>query len=113
MSQHNAGRIGKVRMKATGFEFRVIPGADDPESDIGASMIRHARSIAQWQGLAGAIVIGVFEDGRNSVGFRWDDARSPLPRSVMPTWIAEIVRREMITAPEAGEVFNENFQWAE
>jgi hypothetical protein len=109
----NAGRIGKVRMKATGFEFRVIEGPAEPENDMGAAIMRHAREIGQWPKLAGTIVIGVFEDGKTSVGFRWDDERSPVPRSLMPAWIAEFVRRELVTVPEAAEVFHDNFQWVE
>ena len=108
----NAGRIGKVRMKATGFEFRVIDGPAQPENDMGATMMRHAREIGQWPCLAGTIVIGVFEDGKTSVGIRWSDD-CPMPRSLVPSWIAEIVRRDLITAAEADEVFHSNFRWVE
>ena len=109
---HNAGRIGKVRMKATGFEFRVIDGPRDPDNDAGASMIRHARKVAEWPEMTGSIVIGVFKDGTTSVGFRWSDD-CVVPRALAPSWIAEIVRREMVTAVEADAVFHENFQWVE
>jgi hypothetical protein len=34
-----------------------------------------------------------------------------VPRSLMPAWIAELVRRDMITAPEAADKFNEMFYW--
>lgn len=109
----NGGRIGKVRMKDTGFEFRVLPGPAEPENDMGATMMRHARSISQWPGMAGTIVIGVFEDGATSVAFRWDDDRARIPRSLIPSWLAEIVRREMITDVEAEKVFHENFEWVD
>lgn len=108
----NAGRIGKVRMKETGFEFRVIDGPVEPENDVGASMVRHARKVAEWPDMTGSIVIGVFKDGATSVGFRWSDD-CVVPRSLAPAWIAEIVRREMVTAIEADAVFHENFQWVE
>ena len=108
----NAGRIGRVRMKATGFEFRVIDGPADPENDVGASMIRHARKVAEWPELTGSIVIGVFKDGATSVGFRWSDDCA-VPRALAPAFVAEIVRREMVTAIEADAVFHENFQWVE
>lgn len=108
-----SGRIGKVRMKASGFEFRVIDGPKDPESDMGATMIRHARDISQWSDLVGSIVIGVHGDGKTSVGFRWDDEGCPIPRSLVPSWLAEIARRELITDIEAESVFNDMFQWVE
>ena len=108
----NAGRIGKVRMKATGFEFRVIDGPAEPENDMGATMMRHAREIGQWQGMTGSIVIGVFEDGSTAAGIRWgDDCK--LPRALVPSWIAEVVRRDLITSREAENVFHENFKWFE
>jgi hypothetical protein len=108
-----SGRIGKVRMKATGFEFRVIDGPRDPENDMGATMMRHARETSQWQGMVGSIVIGVFEDGKSSVAFRWDDKACPIPRSLVPAWLAEIARRELITDIEAAEIFDSKFEWVD
>lgn len=108
-----SGRIGKVRMKATGFEFRVIDGPKEPASDMGAVMMRHARNISQMSGLVGTLVIGVFEDGCSSVGFRWDNDRCPIPRALAPSWVAEIVRRDLITEVEAAEVFDSKFEWVE
>ena len=109
----NGGRIGKVRMKDTGFEFRVLSGPTEPESDMGATMMRHARGISQWPDMVGEVVLGVFADGSASLGFRWDDNRSPVPRALVPSWITEIVRRELVTDIAAEGVFYENFEWAE
>lgn len=108
----NAGRIGKVRMKASGFEFRVIDGPSEPENDCGASMMRHARAISQWPEMTGALVIGVFKDGTASVGFNWDNS-CVIPRALVPAWIAEVVRRELVTAPEATKVFHQQYEWTE
>ena len=109
---HNAGRIGKVRMKATGFEFRVIDGPAEPENDMGATMMRHAREIGQWPGMTGSIVIGVFDDGTTAVGIRWSD-ECAVPKALVPSWMAEIVRRDLITSAKADAVFHENFKWVE
>lgn len=108
-----SGRIGKVRMKDTGFEFRVIHGPPEPENDMGATMMRHARQISQWPGLVGTMMVGVFDDGATSVAFRWNDESCPIPRSLLPSWMAEIVRRELITDIEAEKVFHENFEWVD
>lgn len=108
-----SGRIGKVRMKDTGFEFRVIEGPKDPANDMGATMMRHARHISRWPDLVGSIVIGVHSDGKTSVAFRWDDEGCQIPRALVPSWLAEIARRELITDIEAESVFNDMFQWVE
>jgi hypothetical protein len=53
--------------------------------------------------LVGFCVIGLFSDGAASVGLRWDKKRSPIPTALMPQYIAEVIRRDLITAPEAEE----------
>lgn len=108
-----SGRIGKVRMKETGFEFRVIPGVESPTDDFGATMIRHAREIATAESVAGFIILGVSEDGGYRCGFRWDDARSPMPRTLVPSYVAEVLRRELITDVSAETVFDQKFEWVE
>jgi len=108
-----SGRIGKVRMKATGFEFRIIPGTPDPETDFGARLLKASRDIASDRNLAGYVVLGLTQDGGFRCGFRWDDDRSPIPRTLMPSYIAEVFRRELITDIEAERVFDDKFEWVE
>lgn len=50
------------------------------------------------------MVLGFFSDGSVSSGFRWNNKRSPIPRSLMPAYVAEVVRRDLVTSPEAEEV---------
>lgn len=109
----NGGRIGKVRLKANGFEFRVIDGPPDPGNDMGAHLLRCSRSIAAEDGLCGVMILAVTEDGGYHSAFRWDDGKSPIPRTLMPSYVAEIVRRELITDIEAERVFHENFEWVD
>lgn len=108
-----SGRIGKVRMKATGFEFRVIPGVPEPETDFGARLLAAARSMAAHPDMAGYLIVALTDDGAYRCAFRWDDERSPIPRTLMPSYMAEIVRREMITDIEAERVFDDKFEWVE
>lgn len=108
-----SGRIGKVRMKATGFEFRVIPGVGDPATDFGARLLKCSRAIADDDNLVGYVVVGLTEDGGYRCGFRWDDDRSPIPRTLLPSYIEEVLRREMVTGPEAADVFDSKFEWVE
>lgn len=109
----SGGRIGKVKMKASGFEFRVIEGVPDPETDFGARLIKCSRSIAQERGLVGYVVVGLTVDGAYRCGFLWDDDRSPIPRTLFPSYMAEVLRREMITDMDAAQVFDDKFEWVE
>jgi hypothetical protein len=63
-------------------------------------LIEHARQIAgyadQKSDLVGYVIIGLFSDGAHSAGARWDAERSPIPRRLLPAYIEEIVREEMI-----------------
>lgn len=108
-----SGRIGKVRMKDTGFEFRVIQGVVDPETDNGARLLRAARSIGCDHDLVGYLVIGLTRGGGYRCGYRWHDEESPIPRTLMPSYLAEVVRRELVTECVAEDVFDQKFEWVE
>jgi len=107
-----SGRIGKVRMKATGFEFRVISGPPEPENDAGAKLMEFSRAISADPELMGCMVIGLTRDGYR-IGLHWDDEHSSIPRSLFPSYVAEILRRELLTGPEAESVFDSKFEWVE
>lgn len=63
------------------------------------------------QPLVGYFIMGIFADGTTSTGFRYDPSRCVIPRALMPAWVAEVIRRDMITEPEAADKFNEMFEW--
>jgi hypothetical protein len=110
-------RIARVRMKSGGADVRVLDRrTDSPNGENWrGKIIENARAVADYDepnsSLVGYLLIGIFHDGQTSVGFRYDKERCPVPRSLMPAWIAELVRRDMITAPEAADKFNEMFYW--
>lgn len=116
MSEFRA-RVGRIRMKNGGADIRVLnsepinPNGEDWRGKI----IVDARGVADQATddapLVGFIVIGMFSDGCTSVGFRYDKDRCPIPRALLPAWIAEVVRRDIVTAPEAEDTFNEMFEW--
>jgi hypothetical protein len=103
-----AARIGRVRLKSGGTEVRVLrnPLPNDGENWRG-KVVQHARKVGEYDEpgsvLVGFCVIGLFSDGAASVGLRWDKKRSPIPTALMPQYIAEVIRRDLITAPEAEE----------
>jgi hypothetical protein len=114
-----AARISRVRLKG-GPDVRVLhrgepnPGGEDWRG----IMVRHAREIAEKgtdeAPLAGFVVLGIFADGTTSLGYRYDvHQRLSIPRALIPAWIAEIIRRDIITNIEARDVFDEKFEWVE
>lgn len=114
-----ATRIGRVRMKDGGADVHVIrnrkmeAGGEDWRGTLAAN----ARSVAEHHTeqcpLVGYIMLGVFKDGAYSIGYRWNSNTAPIPQTLLPTYVAEVIRRELVTATEARQVFNEMFEWVE
>lgn len=107
-----AARIGRVRMKNGGADVRVlnrVPVNANGE-DWRGQIIANARAAAEYatdaNPLSGYIVIALFGSGSTSVSYRYDPALCPIPRSLFPAWVAEIIRRDLITEPEACHVVN-------
>jgi hypothetical protein len=118
MSEFRA-RIGRVRMKNGGADVRVLDreAVNSKGEDWRGSVVSNARKIAEQATadapLVGYLVLGIYGDGCSSIGYRYDYAKSPVPRMLIPAWIAEIVRRDIITEPAAADKFNEMFEWTD
>lgn len=112
-------RIGRIRMKNGGADVRVFDRKQvNPEGeDWRGGLVTSARKVAEFASdddpLAGYVVIGLFKSGMSSVGWRYDPDTAGVPRVLLPHWIAEIVRRDLITEREARSVFDEMFAWVE
>jgi hypothetical protein len=115
-------RIGRIRMKNGGADVRVLNRNPDGAASIDpngedwrGTVVRNARAVADMATseapLVGYLLIGFYGDGCTSVGFRYDVDRCPVPRALMPSWVAEIIRRDMITEPDTRDVFNDMFYW--
>lgn len=108
-------RIGRVHLKG-GAQLHVLkretPDAGGKENWRG-EIVDHARRIAAMSEpgseLTGFMVVGVFSNGLNSFGFRLSPA-CPIPVTLWPAWISEIVRKRVVMGDEAEEVFNEMFE---
>jgi hypothetical protein len=115
-----AVRVRRVRLKDGGAEVRVLrsnPGPDGGDDWRGA-VVRNARAVAEMatddSPLVGYVLIGLYGDGAASVGYRYDNkAGNIIPRALIPAWIAEIIRRDMLAGEQAREVFHEMFEWRE
>jgi hypothetical protein len=105
-------RIGRVRMKSGGADVRVL---HTPQPNDGGTenwrgkLIEHAKEVAGYEGvLDGYVVIGLWEDGCRSLAYRFSPR---IPRDLMPSYVAEMLRRDAITEHEAKETFNSMFEW--
>jgi hypothetical protein len=97
-------------MKGGGAEIRVLDRARpnlNGENWRG-KIVESARNIGEsgdaGSELVGYVMVGMFSDGTSMVGFAYDAARSPIPRALMPSWVAEVIRRDFITSVEAEDV---------
>lgn len=105
-----AARIGRIRLKSGGAEVRVLHTSTPNlgEENWRGALIKNAKAVAGYDEansqLVGYLLVGFFSDGAASVGYRWDKDRTPIPRALMPEYVAEIVRRDMITSVEAEDI---------
>lgn len=109
-------RIGRIRMKAGGAEVRVIrreaPNYNGENYE--GKIIEHARNTAAYstpgRELVGYFILGIYSDRTATTSWRNDPDRSPIPRKLLPAYVAELMRESMITGPkavnEAVDVFN-------
>jgi hypothetical protein len=111
-------RISRVRLKNGGCDVRILDNralADGGEDNRGAIMAC-ARNVGMHHTdtnpLVGYIVAGVFKDGSYSFGYRWGD-EVPIPSMMLPTWLGEVARREVLMGSEAEHVFRSMFEWVE
>lgn len=107
-------RIGRVRMKNGGADIRIVDGFRMPQEDESpdATLLRCAREFVEEEGTAAFLVVGWGADGKVLFNWRYTDD-CPMARTLMPSYIAELTRRYVITTHEAEERFHEMFEWVE
>lgn len=112
-------RLRRIRFKDGRAPIEVLHTPQDfvfgdkPES-LRGSLIGSAKAIVGYENpgaaLDGFIVLGFFEDGRRSLGFRMPKR---IPRELLPAYVQEILRTDVITEKEAADVFDQRFVWVE
>jgi hypothetical protein len=106
-------------MKAGGADVRIIDRkpVNLDEEDWRGTIVGGARNIASFatdeNPLAGYVIVGLFKDGSSSVGWKYDPDMAGVPRALLPHWIAELIRRDILTYGEAKSVFEQMFEWVE
>jgi len=108
-------RIGRVRLKG-GADLHVLHNTypdtlNDRRENWRGKLVEHARSIAaDMDDLDGYIVIGLFANGSSCTAFRIPER---IPSSLLPAYIAEMLRRDTVVHEEAARTFDSKFEWRE
>ncbi len=103
-------RIGRVRMKSGGAEVRVID-ATPPRTKFGAALMMNARTVAtNWHHLAGYVMVGWDRAGGYTMGWRYDPKDGGVPPALLPSWMAEVVRREIVTSQAVRDVIDSEYR---
>lgn len=103
-------RIGRIRMKTGGADVRVID-ATPPKTQFGAALMMNARTVAtRWDNLAGYVMIGWDSGGGYTVGWRYDPEAGGIPPTLLPSWVAEVVRREIVSAQAVRDVIDREYR---
>lgn len=112
-----AARVRCVRMKegATVHVLHTprnyINESGNAENLIG-KVLQHAKIVAGYDEpasrLDGFVVVGFFDDGSSSVGYR---IPARIPNALLPSYIAELLRRDAVTSRECARVFDDKFEW--
>ena len=109
-------RISRVRMKG-GADVHILNCLPDGAEDFRGDVVNNARILAEnatgAAPLVGYFIIGFYGDGAHSCGYRMDHQKCPVPATLMPAYINEIIRKHSVTGQQACDVFNEMFQWVE
>ena len=113
-----AVRIGRVKLKG-GADLHIMhnPMPDEMNGEAEnwrGKLVEHARAISEHGNedsrLDGYIVVGLFSDGGTSVAFR---IPARVPSSLVPSYVADIMRRDTVTHEEAARTFDDKFEWRE
>lgn len=106
----NGCRISRVRLKAGGADVRVLRGSDYGE--MARKCIDYSRTIVEQKrrDLVGFIVIGWASDGSYSMGCHLaQDSPCTIPRALLPSWVSEVIRRDIVTRQEVRDVLSEEY----
>ena len=106
-------RIGKVRLKQGGAEIRVLhndrrsPGLNGSPENWNGKIVENARAIAEDDPIVGYVIVAVFENGKYNSACRIDPKRCPVPTTLWPAYVEEVVRRVTVTKAEIDDALED------
>ena len=106
MSSDPRCKIGRVRFKSGG-ELRVL--TPPKRSEAARKLVYDAVIYAdQNVDLDGFVLITFTEDARYGVAAHWGKDFA-IPRNLLPAWVEECVRRELVTTQQIHDVLAEDY----
>lgn len=109
-----AVRLRRVKVKGGG-DFTVLRSKEgvDGGLDWRGSLVANAKAMADCgdEQITAYFAVVLYGDGRYRCAYRYDRETCPIPLTVMPTYLAEAIRRDVIIEPDAARKFNEMFEW--
>lgn len=101
-------RIGKVRMKSGGAPITIISNRLETPDD---RLLSAANYIARQPDLQGFVVIGVVAGPEYRIAVNLEN--TDVPETLIPAYVAEILRTNLLTRSEAAEIFDDKSEWRE
>jgi hypothetical protein len=97
-------RIGRITFKSGGALRLLKGGGPQPRAD---RLVSYARQMAVMEhDLAGFIVITWDAEGGYRISADAPDC-NPIPRTLLPAWSAEVIRRELVMPRVVREIVDE------
>lgn len=89
------------------YEIMTFPAKELPER--AAKFLRWAREMAVEHnpGMVGFVMLSWGRDGSTSLSADAGAQESPIPRALLPAWVAEVIRRDLVTEDEVRGVLRE------
>lgn len=112
-------RLRRIRFKDGRAPVTVLHtpkdfGIGEDAENLNGAALKSAKTLVSFSEpdspLDGYILIGFFADGQRSIGYRLPKR---LPREIVPAYVSEIIRSDIITDRNAEEVFDQKFVWVE
>ncbi|HKY20018.1 MAG TPA: hypothetical protein VJM31_02265 [Vicinamibacterales bacterium] len=99
-------RIRSVRYKDGRAPLRVLhserlnPGIHGSPENWNGKIVENARAIAEDDPIVGYVIVAVFENGAYNSASRIDPKRCPVPTTLWPAYVEEVVRRITVVRAE-------------
>ena len=108
-----AARVGRVRMKNGGAYLTVIEGWQSPDEETcEAALYDVTREVADRRDLSAFFLTTMHTDGEVTFS-HFIDGDCGIPRTLLPAYVGELVRRNVLTRSDSRQVFETMFEWAE
>lgn len=105
-------RIGRVRMKNGGADVRVLhtPRRADNGENWNGKLVEHAKTLAADPAeIVGYHIVAVYQDGAYNSASRIDPVRCPIPQALWPSYVAEVIRREIIVRNDVRDIVDNEY----